>query len=61
MSQNVRHRAFIFGMKHHLVALYQKTSNHGPGVEISSMLIVGFRISHRDKEGNFLKSSCPKP
>ena len=40
LSQTVRARAFIFGMKHHLVALYQNTSNYGPGLEISPMLWV---------------------
>ena len=38
LSPTVRARAFIFGMKHPLVALYQNTSNNGPGVEISPML-----------------------
>ena len=32
-------------MLYHLVALYQNTSNYGPGVEISPMLLVlGFHI-----------------
>ena len=45
LSQTVRARAFIFGMYHHLVALYQNTSNYGPGVEISPMLwVLGFHI-----------------
>ena len=45
LSQTVWARAFIFGMYHHLVALYQSTSNYGPGVEISPMLLVlRFRI-----------------
>ena len=52
LSQTIRARAFILSMQHHLVLLYQNTSNYGPGVEISPML-VGSRISHRDKEGNF--------
>ena len=45
LSQTVRARAFIFGMKHYLVALYQNTSNYGPGVQISPMLwVLGFLI-----------------
>ena len=45
MSQTIRARAFIYGMKHYLVALYQNTSNYGPGVEISPMLwVLGFHI-----------------
>ena len=31
-------RAFIYGMWHHLVAVYQNTSDHGPDVEIGSVL-----------------------
>ena len=38
MSQTIRVRAFIFGMLHHLIALYQNTSSCGPVVEISPML-----------------------
>ena len=34
----------------YLAALYQNTSNYGPRLEISPY-VVGFRISHRDKEG----------
>ena len=37
LSQTVRARAFIFGVKHHLMVLYQNTSNYGPGVEIGPM------------------------
>ena len=45
LFQTLRARAFIFGMYHHLVALYQNTSNYGPGVEISPMLwVLGFHI-----------------
>ena len=45
LSQTVRARAFIFGMKHHLVMLYQNTSNYGPGMEISPMSwILGFHM-----------------
>ena len=40
LSQTIRARAFIFGMYHHLVALYQNTSNYSPGVETSPMLWV---------------------
>ena len=49
LSQTVRASAFIFGMEHDLVALYQNTSNYGLGVEISPMLW-GLKISQRDKE-----------
>ena len=38
-SSYPKSRAFIFGMKHHLVVLYQNTSNYGPGVEICPMLL----------------------
>ena len=38
LSQTIRARVFIFGMKNHLVALYQNTSNYGPGMEINPML-----------------------
>ena len=47
LSQTVKARAFMYhvGMYHHLVALYQNTSNYGPGVEISPMLwVLGFNI-----------------
>ena len=45
LSQTVRAGAFIFGMQHHLVTLYQNTSNYGPGAEISPMLwVFGFHI-----------------
>ena len=45
MSQTLRARAFIFGMQHHLVALYQNTSNYGPSVENGPMLwVLGFHI-----------------
>ena len=45
LSQTVSTKAFIFGMYHHLVALYQNTSNYGPWVEISPMLwVLGFHI-----------------
>ena len=45
LSKTVRARAFIFGMYHYLVALYQNTSNYGPGEEISPMLwVLGFHI-----------------
>ena len=45
LSQTIRARAFIFGMYHPLVMLYQNTSNYGPGVEISPMLwILRFHI-----------------
>ena len=45
LSQTVWARAFIFGMYHHLVVLYQNTSNYGPWVEISPMLwVLGFHI-----------------
>ena len=53
LSQTVRARAFIFGMYHDLMMFYQKTSNYGPGVEISPVLWgLGFRIEIRRK---FLK------
>ena len=43
LSQTVRAGASIFGMEHHLVALYQNTLNYGSGVEISPMLwFLGF-------------------
>ena len=45
LSQTVRAGVFIFGMQHHLVALYQNTSHYGPGAEISPMLwVFGFHI-----------------
>ena len=41
----VRAGALIFDMLHHLLMLYQNTSNYGPGVEISPMLwVLGFHI-----------------
>ena len=52
LSQTVWARAFIFGMLHHLVALYQNTSNYGPRIEISPY-VVGSWISHWDKERKF--------
>ena len=49
LSQTVRARAFIFGMLHHLLALYQNTSNYDPGVEISPMLwVLGFHIEIKE-------------
>ena len=45
LSQSVKARGFILGMKHQLVALYQNTSNYGPGMEIHPMLwVLGFHI-----------------
>ena len=45
LSQAVRARDLIFGMHHHLVALYQNTSKYGPRVEISPVLWgLGFQI-----------------
>ena len=44
-SQALRARGLIFGMQHHLVMLYQNTSNYCPGVEISPLLwILGFHM-----------------
>ena len=43
LSQTIRAIAFIFGILHYLVALYQNTSNDGPGLEISPR-ILGFHI-----------------
>ena len=32
-SETTRHRALIFGMKHHLVDLYQICPNYAPGAK----------------------------
>ena len=37
LVNTVRARAFIYGMLHYLLALYQNALNHGPGVKIGSM------------------------
>ena len=42
-AQTIRARAFIFGIKHHLVTLYQISSNYGPGVE-NKPYVIGFHI-----------------
>ena len=48
LSKTVRAKAFIFGIWHHIVALYQNPSNCGCGVKISPVLWgLGF---HRDKK-----------
>ena len=51
-------RAFIFGMEHHLVALYQSTSNYGPGMETSPMLWV-LRFHIEIKKENFKNLFVP--
>ena len=33
-AETIRHRALIFGMKHHLVDLYPVCSNFAPGAKI---------------------------
>ena len=33
LSETIRHRALIFGIKHHLVDLYQVCSNYAPGAK----------------------------
>ena len=56
LSQTVtlRARAFIFNMQHHRVALYQNTSNYGPGVEISPILwVLGF---HKELKKDIFKN-----
>ena len=52
-SQTVRARAFIYGMWHHLVALYHDTSNDGAGVKICPTLRgLGF---HKEVKKEILK------
>ena len=34
LSETTRPRALLFGMKHHLVDLYQVCSNYSPGAKI---------------------------
>ena len=59
LSQNVRARAFIFGMYHLLVMLYQNTSNYDPGVEISPMLwILVFHIEIKKEIFKNLVPNC---
>ena len=38
LAHTVKARTSIYGMYHHLVALYQDTSNYGPGVETAPLL-----------------------
>ena len=35
LSKTTRHRALIFGMKHHLVDLYQVCTNYAPGAKMA--------------------------
>ena len=62
LFQTVRDRAFIFGMKHHLVGLYQNTSNYGRGVEIKPMLWgLGFHIKIKmEIVENLLVPNCKR-
>ena len=45
LSDTTRHRAFIFGMKHHLVNLYQVCLNNNPGAKNGSPW--GSHVLHR--------------
>ena len=54
LSETIRPRALIFGMKHDLVDLYQVCSNYAP-------LPKGSHVLHRLILGKHCKSSCLKP
>ena len=41
LSETIRHRALIFGMKHNLVDLYQVCSNYAPGVTCFTKAYIG--------------------
>ena len=45
LSQTIKATAFIFGMWHYQVDLYQNTSNYGP-------MLWGLGIHITDKQGN---------
>ena len=49
LSETTRPKAFIFGMKHHLVNLYQVCSNYTPGAKNGST--PGSHALHRLKYG----------
>ena len=60
LSETTRSRALIFGMKHHLLNLYQACSNYIPRAKNGHLLgghrfYIGF---YREKHKN---SSCLKP
>ena len=60
LSDTTRHRALIFGIKHHLVNLYQVCLNYILGANNGATL--GSHVLHRLIWGNTLKkSSCLKP
>ena len=60
LSDTTRPRAFIFGMKHHLVNLYQVCSNYIPGAK--NVPAPGSHVLHRLKyREKQKKSSCLKP
>ena len=42
LSETKRPRALIFGMKHHIVNIYQVCSNYIPGTKNGHTLVVGF-------------------
>ena len=53
LSETTRPRALIFGMKHHLVDLYQVCSNYSPGPKMAypggHMLYIGLNREEREK------------
>ena len=59
LSQTVRARAFIFGMKHLLVDLYQVCLDYAPGVKIGPHP-GDHKLEHRNKESHLQNSSPVK-
>ena len=53
LSETTRHRALIFGTKHHLVNLYQVCSNYIPvakiGPSMGHMFYIGLYRENREK------------
>ena len=54
LSETIRPRALIFGIKHHLVDLYQFCSNHATGVKIGPvpgghMFCIGLFMEKHEK------------
>ena len=37
LSETIRHRVLIFGIKHHLVDLYHVCSNYAPGAKMARL------------------------
>ena len=59
LSETTRPRALNFGMKHHLVNLYQVRSNYIPGIKKAPPQ--GSHVLHSQNREKHKKPSCLKP